>query len=382
MDTALSSFPVAPPEPAISVRMLPAGHGDALVVEWDGTEGVEPEHCRVVVDAGPLGTYRAMAEDLRGPEGMATRLLVITHVDGDHIEGMLHLLNDRALGFTPQEVWFNAARHLTDELGPAQGEVVSAIIGGRGLPWNAEFDGDAVAAPPAGDFPVRPLPGGVTVTVLAPGPAQLHRLRDVWERACTAAGIGFDSPEEALEYLETRRGASPLDSYLGDDDAPDMAALRREPPGEDGSVANASSIVLLLERGEDRVLLTGDSTLAVLEPAVRRLLAQRDVASLPLTILKVPHHGSTNNLSPELIRLLPAQRYLVSTDGGHFGHPDDAAIARILEAGPRGLQLVFNYDSPRNRRWESAELVERYGHRVVFDPGVPARERRPRRRRG
>jgi beta-lactamase superfamily II metal-dependent hydrolase len=383
MDTSQpTTEPTTPGSPGITVRMLPAGHGDALVVEWDGLPAGATGRGRVVVDAGPVGTFTGLATDLRGPEGAATDLFVITHVDGDHIEGALRLLNDRGLAFTPGEVWFNAARHLVDEMGPAQGEVVSALIAGRDLAWNAAFDGQAVAAPADDAFPVRELAGGVTATVLAPGPAQLRRLRDVWEVTCVKAGIGFDDPEAALAHLESRRSASALDTFLGGDWEPDVASLLREAPGDDGSVANASSIVLLLERGDDRVLLTGDTTLGVLEPAVRRLLAQRGVGELPLTTFKVPHHGSRNNLSRELVSLLPAQRYLISTDGGHHGHPDDAAIARILASGPPGLELVFNYDSPRNRRWEDAELVAQFGHRVRFDPGVPARERRPRRRRG
>lgn len=367
----------------ISVRMLPAGHGDALVVEWDGGG----EHCRLVVDAGPMRSYAGLVADLRGPDEARTDVFVLTHVDGDHIEGAVSLLNDRALGFTPADVWFNGARHLSDFLAPTHGEVVGALIRGRGLPWNAAFGGAAIVARPELPLPTIPLPGGVVATVLAPGPTQLAQLADVWEAACRKAGIAFDSPEEALEFLHTRGRGIPEDSFLGADDVPDVDRLLREDAGDDSSAANASSIVLLLERGhgpeDERVLLAGDATLRALEPAVRRLLAERGVDRLPLTIFKLPHHGSTNNLSVELVRMLPARRYLISSDGGHYGHPDDPAIARVLGRGPRGLELVFNYDSARNRRWEAPQLLERHGHRVVFDPGVPARERAPRRgRRG
>ena len=366
----------------IQVRMLPAGHGDALVVEWEGGG----ETCRVVVDTGPMRAYAGLVSDLRGADDAHTDVLVLTHVDGDHLEGAVSLLNDRALGFTPGDVWFNGARHLTDFLAPAQGEVVGALIRGRQLPWNAAFGEGAVVARPDQPLPTTPLPGGVVATVLAPGPVQLTRLAEVWEAACRKAGIAFDSPEEALEYLHSRGRGIPEDSFLGGEDPLGVDRLLGEDQGDDSSAANASSIVLLLERGpapeDERVLLAGDATLGALAPAVRRLLAERGVDRLPLSTFKLPHHGSTNNLSAELVSMLPARRYLVSSDGGYYGHPDDAAIARVLSRGPRGLELVFNYDSARNRRWESPELVERFGHRVIFDPGVPARERTPRRSRG
>ena len=68
-----SSQPAArSPASPIAVRMLPAGHGDALVVEWDGDHDGDPVRGRVVVDAGPVGAFAAMAPDLRGAQDAAT----------------------------------------------------------------------------------------------------------------------------------------------------------------------------------------------------------------------------------------------------------------------------------------------------------------------
>ncbi|BBX66544.1 ComEC/Rec2 family competence protein [Mycolicibacterium psychrotolerans] len=66
-----------------SVEMLPAGHGDCLWIEYG-----DPVR-RVLVDGGPYYSYkhlRARIERL-DPTDRHFELLIITHVDADHIEG-------------------------------------------------------------------------------------------------------------------------------------------------------------------------------------------------------------------------------------------------------------------------------------------------------
>lgn len=157
------------------------------------------------------------------------------------------------------------------------------------------------------------------------------------------------STEEALRRLKLRGQLVPSNSYLGPETSVDT------------SVTNASSIVLLLEWGDTRVLLTGDSTPSVLVPAVRRLLRERRTDQLSLDVFKLPHHGSSNNLNAELVCSLPARDYLVSTDGGHYDHPGSAALDLIASHSGTESHLVFNYDTARTRKWRPSEhcLVRR-----------------------
>jgi hypothetical protein len=64
--------------------------------------------------------------------------MVLTHVDADHIESAVKLLNVKKLDFDVGDIWFNAWKHLSpshgDELGPVQGEYVSALISGSVYP--------------------------------------------------------------------------------------------------------------------------------------------------------------------------------------------------------------------------------------------------------
>jgi beta-lactamase superfamily II metal-dependent hydrolase len=103
---------------------------------------------------------------------------------------------------------------------------------------------------------------------------------------------------------------------------PSITDLLQTPSANDTSAPNRSSIVLLAEYAGNTVLLPGDATPRALLAGIRRLLAQRSRQRLELTAFKLPHHGSTRNITKDLLELLPADNYLFSSDGGIFGHPD------------------------------------------------------------
>jgi hypothetical protein len=53
----------------------------------------------------------------------------------------------------------------------------------------------------------------------------------------------------------------------------------------------------------------------------------------------------------DLVQAMDAGRYLVSTDGQNFAHPDDAALARIILASARKPMIFCNYASTRTVPW-------------------------------
>jgi hypothetical protein len=79
-------------------------------------------------------------------------------------------------------------------------------------------------------------------------------------------------------------------------------------------------------------------------------------------------------VSSELVQLLDCPRYLISTNGDHFYHPDRQAIARILKYGGDRKVLYFNYNSKMNEVWGDAGLenVRTQYHCTV---SYPERER-------
>ena len=351
----------------LEIELLPAKHGDALLLTW----GRPFERHHLLIDGGPARAYPDVGARLR--EVVAPRsldLLVLTHIDADHIEGTLLLTNDADLDIGIGEYWFNGPAQVAPDLGAAHGEMLAALIGARGIPLNAAFDKAAVCTPDAGPLPVRCLPGGLTLTVVGPDRAALAKLRQEWLPTMRDEKLVFSSEEEALEALRARTRLNPRDTFLsGDKKRPDVIDLLRTPSPKDTSAPNRSSIVLLAEYAGNTVLLCGDATPATLTAGVRRLLAERGAEHLDLTALKLPHHGSTRNITKELLELAPADHYLFSSNGGTYGHPDDAGVAKCLAYGKRGSALVFNYRNQRTLRWQDEDALRPRGNSVVY-PGA------------
>jgi competence protein ComEC len=97
-------------------------------------------------------------------------------------------------------------------------------------------------------------------------------------------------------------------------------------PG-DGSTANESSVVLLVEVGGVRMLLCGD-----VEPEGQRALA-RALPGLDVDVLKMPHHGSRYQ-DEEWLLSLRAEVVLVSVGADNdYGHPARTALAPLEQSG-------------------------------------------------
>jgi metal-dependent hydrolase (beta-lactamase superfamily II) len=337
------------------VRALPAGNGDCLWVEWGDR--------KLLVDAGTPESFEALRAAIEELPARARHfeLLVVSHVDRDHIGGVLPLLAARkALGITFGDVWFNGYAHVADTsdlLGPVDGEALSEELaeGKPKLRWNRAFRGKAVAVPASGPLPRVELEGKLQVTVLSPTAKQLDKLEPRWKKAVEDAGLvpgAFAPPEED-------------DDLLGHETGPiDVEELVARRTSADGSATNGSSIALLLEHEGARCLLAADALAPVLVKSLRRLDAQ----PIPLGLFKLSHHGSKANLSAALLDRVACREFLVSTDGSTHGHPDREALARIVARGgdPR---LHFNFRTDFTRPWADRELRARWGYRTRFGAG-------------
>jgi Predicted hydrolase (metallo-beta-lactamase superfamily) len=89
---------------------------------------------------------------------------------------------------------------------------------------------------------------------------------------------------------------------------------------------NDLSAVLLAEYGEYKFLLTGDASATLLE-----------TLDLPkIDVLKVAHHGSSDGTSELLLsKTSPAHAFISCGAGNEYGHPQDACLRWLTEAGAR-----------------------------------------------
>lgn len=349
----------------LSIQSLPARQGDALWIEWG-----DPVR-RMIIDMGTesIGrNIRSRIQDL--PEDQRViELLVITHVDQDHIGGILTCLAeaDPIPGLHIKDVWFNGWDHLhgrsvvshgLDSMGPAQGERLSHWL--REQTWNKAFRGAPILRPDDALGPQVSLDGELTLQVVGPTRFRLTDFIPVWEEevhdALRKGSLDHVSP--GLEVMG-KKGRPP---QLADE--ADLEELALFNSGVDGSEANGSSIALILEHDGKRVLLTGDAYGPDLVDALKTI---DPAGPVPFDLVKLPHHGSEKNVTVDLVEKIRTPRWLISTDGTRFKHPDPVAIARLIHLSrDDNPELLFNVRSEFNHWWDRDDWRDQFGYATTF----------------
>lgn len=312
--------------------MLPAQRGDCLWLRWGGPDRVQ----HALVDGGPSDTIPTLVPELErritALPGAAGRveLLVITHIDADHIQGVVSLLSDHRRVPVFRDVWFNGFKHLRPGvLGGPDGERLTVALEAHPKRWNRAFGGDSVVVPDDGALPTMKLCGDLEITLLSPTLQGLTRLAPKWESECRKAGL-LPGHGAAVPRAYQR------DGLLGwNIDVAAATKYRR-----DRAAPNGSSIAFIAALGGKRVLFGADAHSEVLEAGLDRLGG--DVHRF--TAIKVSHHGSRSNLSPGFLRRVRCRHWLLSTNGARFGHPTPECVARIITTQDRPV-FHLNYVS-------------------------------------
>jgi hypothetical protein len=175
----------------------------------------------------------------------------------------------------------------------------SDIVDNLGSPLNMEFGGNLILANENGE--AIDMGEGLQFTIagpMVPELQKLHQKHQEWLKSLEKAG---KTPEELLS------------AYV------------------DKSVPNLSSVVVMAEAGDKRMLLTGDARGdKILEGLELVGLMEKD-GSIHVDLLKVPHHGSANNLAVDFFERITADHYVFSGNGEH-GNPEREAFEMLWRA--------------------------------------------------
>jgi beta-lactamase superfamily II metal-dependent hydrolase len=329
------------------IEMLPAQRGDALWL----TYGEPPALRHVLVDAGPSETIGTLVPELERRikalpgRGNRIELLTTTHIDADHIQGIVSLLSGPGRVPLFRDIWFNGFKHLPapDTLGAPDGEQLTALLDTEPKRWNKAFKGGPVVMPDAGP-PTIELEGGLELTLLSPTHAGLAKLVPKWERECEKAGL---LPGHGAEVP---RSAQREDLLGFDIDLLAAAQYRR-----DRAEANGSSIAFIARFDGKSVLCAADAHSEVLEASLDAL----GPGPHTLTAVKISHHGSKANIGPGFLERVRSRNWLVSTNGAKFGHPDPEALARIITTQRKPV-FHINYVTPHVQ-----DLIDAAGERYT-----------------
>lgn len=360
-----------------NLHVLQARYGDSLLLEY-GTAGA-PRY--TLIDGGPKSVYANTLRHVLGalPASQTTLnldLVVLSHIDEDHVQGLLDLYED--LGYQRlhaegerihiQELWHNAFNEVAgadvagrlarmlDRAGIArsggsltaratrsieQGEQLTEFNRRLGVARNLSVMPAEFVALEQGVNPVHL--DNLTLRIVGPTAKSLAALRTAWR--------------DWLEEQERRLLA-------GEPPAPGVAR------GLDTSIPNLSSIMLLAEAGSKRILLTGDGRSDDLELGLEEAGALAPGGTLHVDILKLPHHGSRHNITADFLRRVTADTYVVSASGYH-GHPAFDTLKWIVTAAheqQRPITLAATNETSAIRKLLETYDPATYGYRLELLP--------------
>ena len=348
-----------------SIQMLPAREGDTIWVRW----GDEQTPYQMLIDTGTEAAGIELNNKISLlPESQRNfEAIVVTHIDADHIGGLLSCFVDcdEPLEVIVKDYWFNGYKHLDgrnispalEGLGAVQAERLTEWLGTQ--PWNNLYGGASICRKEGEPLKVIELAGGMKVTVLGPTMQRLEKLKPEWNKEINNA-LQKKQNKSSVSSLESMGASLPLEIP----DAQSLRILAKQRPLRDTKAANGSSIVLLLEYDGKKVLLAGD---AFAEDLVDAILVLSSELPLKLEAFKVPHHCSRGNISKQLIETVDCTNWLISTDGSRHKHPDDEGIASILHHRKTDfVNLLFNVISDYNSKWSNAEWQQRFGYSANY----------------
>lgn len=332
--------------PHLTLEAMKARHGDALFLEFDGT--------RVMIDGGASGVYNSVLKDRLDQMQTASggpgtiHLLIVSHIDDDHVKGLLDLTDELVEQQTdgdPERVrvrhaWHNSFSDMVlvpggavspaglETAGNAASSLLSAVnlddsslvaasvaqgrrfsndLSTLSIPQNAHFGGDLSVV---GDGTQPWTRNGLKLTLIGPGQEELKDLQDEWKKQLPKI-----LKKEALAVA-------------------DLATL-------DKSISNLASLVIIAQAGSKRVLLTGDARGDKVLDWLKK--AEGDKPVYHFDIVKMPHHGSRRSNTDDFLQHVTADKYVFSGNGNHANpHPD--TLQKLLLHQPHGnYELVFTY---------------------------------------
>lgn len=353
------------------IDFLPVGNGersgDAICVRY-GTPG---NYKVMVYDGGTKESGACLVNHIRAHYGTDhVDYVVCSHPDGDHASGLSVVLENLTVG----ELWmhrpwehsevirqyFKDGRITDNSLAERLKTKMSAahaleeLAEAKGIPLYEPFQGEQIGA----------------FHVTSPDSEwYIHTLIPDFEKSPEKKG---EAASASASFFKTMLTAA-MEMAAGVAESWGFETLKED---VSTSAENESSVVLVGEIGDRKILLTGDAGIQALA-ATARYTETRGV-SLPNTLkfIQVPHHGSRNNVSPSVLdRLIgpktssPAGEVrmiaFVSAAQGSETHPRKMVVNGFLRRGAKVIptkgQSIWHYSNTGTRQgWEPVESLPFY----------------------
>jgi beta-lactamase superfamily II metal-dependent hydrolase len=414
-----------------TLEPLQSSEGDCLLLHW----GTPKNPHLAVIDGGPGNTYNTTLRKRlveitknRGLPQLPITLVMVSHVDNDHIVGIKKLFQELqqdlqqniTSSFAVRYLWHNTFNDiLGDQIDAYYKRFTASLASTTGSGEPNPIVVSALTREIKKRYPREPRPeeAAFDVVLLLAGHAEGRRLRNSFDvlynarkvRSLNApfgrngrAGLitlGKKPETTEIEGLQVII-AGPMkdeiaalqvefDKYLKTKNVAPLAMLAAY---ADESVKNLSSIVCLLILNGKKMLLTGDARGDKILDGLEKAKLFKD-KQLKVDVLKVPHHGSDRNLELNFFERVVADVYVFSGDGKH-GNPERETLEWLITSRGKKAKykMVFTYPIPQIDSKRKSEVVKhgkpwdkevhslaalfldckKNGYQFVVEAGVPS----------
>lgn len=381
------------------IQILPANEGDCILVQLPDGEST----FRMLIDCGPPQTWGNILKDLLThfrENYISIDLLIISHIDYDHIGGAIPLFTDESLSSVIKAVWYNGLEQIIEinndatdrieekdvltyrelaanchvhfneiqeNISVKQSQTLSQLLHDRNIPINSHFEGKSIN----GDIDKLVISDNIAIDILTPSKLALNILLNKFQKELNSIRMGtkikvcqesencFDL---SLIYSDENNITNEDISFseFSNDLIDEYANASFD---DDNSITNLSSISFILEYESKKYLFLGDLNNSELLTKFNNF----EDNQLFFDVIKMPHHGSKYN-SMKILDFVDAEKFLISTDGSKHGHPDIECISKIIaRPGLKKRYLTFNYDHQIFQKFNNDELSVKYNYKCKTD---------------
>lgn len=374
------------------IHILPANAGDCFLIEFNNNE------C-ILIDTGFKETYYKYLKPLLiklKDIGKKIILLVITHIDKDHIGGAKKLLEENGDYNTPniikiENVWFNGFKNLvfqkklSNTLNKKQLDKMRIIKAYNEMNHIDEMD-NKVSANDLKSFEIicnelnYPINrqfidntviksenikiGNASIDVISPNKLKIEKYTKYLEKQLEilfGKDYEINKSEEFMTFFETMMLNSEESiqttetiSCQNERDIEDWLKINHK--NKVYSIVNDVSIGILIKFNDIKMVFTGDLYFEK---------KHNNKKILMVDVLKVPHHGSYWN-NCEIMENIIANNYIISTDGKKYEHPDKNILANIIINNKQKKKIIFNYEIDSINILKEQEQKNKYNYECII----------------
>ena len=389
----------------MSIKLFPAEYVDCIMLSIG-----KGNQYNILIDGGLSKTYQKyIKSEIQHIKEKRQKigLLVCTHMDNDHICGLIQVLKETNPDFI-DNVWYNGfiqiinsrfysqkENSFTDrdnkildeiisqgvvsdseqEIGINEGMSLGVLIEESKIPLNLVVEGRAICSELVENR--YEIATNIFITVLGPSKNNIIELEDHWKKDMVSRNYMFRVSDkikltEAFEYqIECIKSIYTNESFKICENE-DLTKYIGDLSERDESIVNRSSISFILEYNKRKYLFLGDT---VIDKTILKNIENVVGFEYRFSAIKLPHHGSRYNITHDFISRYSADEYYCLTNSIKYGHPDLEVLATILCKDSKFKKLIFNYPIDKAYFLNKEEWKEKHNYEVIIGDGKTIVER-------